>query len=144
MNVAEKRLGEMESKFHSQVSELELKLQAVANMTAQQAKDELLNALTEDAQKDMLHGSRKLKRNPMRRLRAAPVGFGDGDRTLRKRSATERTVSSIPLKGEEMKGKIIVAKAATFRALEAACGVDLIIDETPETVIISSFDPVRP
>lgn len=144
MQVSEKRLGEMETKAHSQISELELKLQSVANMTAEQAKNELLSAMTEDAQKEM--GSRvaqieeetlnEANRRSRRILATAVARYAS-------EVATERTVSSIPLSGEEMKGKIIGREGRNIRALEAACGVDLIIDETPETVIISSFDPVR-
>lgn len=144
MNVSEKRLGEMEGKFQQQISELELKLQSVANMTAQQAKEELLNALTEDAQKEMAvriaqieeETNAEANRRARRILATAVARYAS-------EVATERTVSSIPLKGEEMKGKIIGREGRNIRALEAACGVDLIIDETPETVIISSFDPVR-
>lgn len=144
MNVAEKRLSEMEQKVHQQISELELKLQSVATMTAQQAKDELLGALTEDAQKEMSariaqieeEANAEANRRARRILATAVARYAS-------EVATERTVSSIPLKGEEMKGKIIGREGRNIRALEAACGVDLIIDETPETVIISSFDPVR-
>ncbi|HMN67637.1 MAG TPA: ribonuclease Y [Bdellovibrionales bacterium] len=144
VQVSEKRLQEMEDKSVQQISELELKLQSVANMTPEQAKNELLNALTEDAQKEMSARVAQIEEETMteanrraRRILATAIARYASE------VATERTVSSIPLKGEEMKGKIIGREGRNIRALEAACGVDLIIDETPETVIISSFDPVR-
>ena len=144
LSVSEKRLGEMEEKAHSQVSDLELKLQSVANMTPEQAKNELLGAMTEEAQKEMSsriaqieeEAATEANRRARRILATAVARYAS-------EVATERTVSSIPLTGEEMKGKIIGREGRNIRALEAACGVDLIIDETPETVIISSFDPVR-
>jgi ribonuclease Y len=142
--VSERRLHDMEEKVHQQISELELKLQSIANMTPEQAKNELLNAMTEDARKDMAAKVAQIEEEVMsdatrkaRRILATAVARYASE------VATERTVSSIPLKGEEMKGKIIGREGRNIRALEAACGVDLIIDETPETVIISSFDPVR-
>ena len=144
MQVSEKRLADMEQKLHQQMSDLELKLQSVANMTPEQAKNELLSAMTEDAQKEMAtriaqieeETTQESQRRSRRILATAIARYAS-------EVATERTVSSIPLTGEEMKGKIIGREGRNIRALEAACGVDLIIDETPETVIISSFDPVR-
>lgn len=143
-HVGEKRLQDMEQKLHQQIGDLELKLQSVANMTPDQAKNELLNAMTEDAQKEMSARVAQIEEETMneanrrsRRILATAIARYASE------VATERTVSSIPLSGEEMKGKIIGREGRNIRALEAACGVDLIIDETPETVIISSFDPVR-
>lgn len=144
MQVSEKRLIDMEEKVHQQISDLELKLQAVAKMTPDQAKNELLNAMTEEARKEMSAKVAQIEEETVqeanrksRRILATAIARYASE------VATERTVSSIPLSGEEMKGKIIGREGRNIRALEAACGVDLIIDETPETVIISSFDPVR-
>lgn len=144
IQVSEKRLLDMEQKIHQQIGDLELKLQSVANMTPDQAKNELLTAMTEDAQKEMSARIAQIEEETLqdssrrsRRILATAVARYASE------VATEKTVSSIPLTGEEMKGKIIGREGRNIRALEAACGVDLIIDETPEAVIISSFDPVR-
>src|SRR5665213_410978 len=144
IQVTEKRLIEAEQKIHQQISYLEMKLQSVANMTPDQAKADLLSAMTEDAQKEMGARIAQIEEETTqeaskrsRRILATAIARYASE------VATERTVSSIPLTGEEMKGKIIGREGRNIRALEAACGVDWIIDETPETVIISSFDPVR-
>jgi ribonuclease Y len=144
LQVSEKRLQDMEQKINQQINDLELKLQSVASMTPEQAKNELLTAMTQDAQKEMSARVAQIEEETTqdanrraRRILATAVARYASE------VATERTVSSIPLTGEEMKGKIIGREGRNIRALEAACGVDLIIDETPETVIISSFDPVR-
>lgn len=144
MQVSEKRLTEMEEKAHQQISDLELRLQSVANMTPEQAKNELLNAMTEDARKEMASKVAQIEEETVQEAtRKARRILSTAVARYASEVATERTVSSIPLSGEEMKGKIIGREGRNIRALEAACGVDLIIDETPETVIISSFDPVR-
>ncbi|MGE4133891.1 MAG: ribonuclease Y [Bdellovibrionales bacterium] len=144
LQVSEKRLMELEDSSRQQIRELEAKLQAAANMTPEQAKNELLDAMTEDARKEAGARVAQIEEEAMqeanrkaRRILSAAVARYASE------VATERTVSSIPLSGEEMKGKIIGREGRNIRALEHVCGVDLIIDETPETVIISSFDPVR-
>jgi ribonucrease Y len=144
LDVSETRMREMEDKLHNQVSDLENKLQSVANLTPEQAKVELFNSLSEQTRQEMAARLQQIEDEAKteatrraRRILAVAVSRYASE------VSTERTVSSIPLAGEEMKGKIIGREGRNIRALEAACGVDLIIDETPEAVIISSFDPVR-
>jgi len=144
LNVSENRLKDMETRAREQISELERKLQAAANMTPEQAKKELLDNLSEELRQSMAVELQKIEdeaqkeaKSKARRILAIALSRYASE------VSTERTTTSIPLTGEEMKGKIIGREGRNIRALEAACGVDLIIDETPETVIISSFDPVR-
>jgi ribonuclease Y len=144
LDVTETRLREMEDKAHQHLSELERKLQSVSNLTPEQAKTELFQALSEQTRQEMAVRLQQIEDEAKaeatrraRRILAVAISRYASE------VSTERTVSSIPLAGEEMKGKIIGREGRNIRALEAACGVDLIIDETPEAVIISSFDPVR-
>lgn len=144
LDVTETRLREMEEKAHQQLSVLEEKLQSIANLTPEQARQELFQALSEQTRQEMAARLQQIEDEAKseatrraRRILAVAVSRYASE------VSTERTVSSIPLSGEEMKGKIIGREGRNIRALEAACGVDLIIDETPEAVIISSFDPVR-
>lgn len=142
--IQETRLKEMEEQSRNQISDLERKLQSAANMTPEQAKAEMLSNMTEEMRRSMATELQKIEdeatkeaRDKARRILSVALSRYASE------VSTERTTTSIPLTGEEMKGKIIGREGRNIRALEAACGVDLIIDETPETVIISSFDPIR-
>ncbi len=120
------------------------KLESIAGLTQAEAKETLMR-LMEDAAK---HESAKrikqiedeAKETAEKRavkIIAQAVQRYAGD------YATERTVSVVNLPGDDMKGRIIGREGRNIRAIEAATGVDLIIDDTPEAVIVSSFDPVR-
>ena len=120
------------------------KLESIAGLTQTEAKETLMK-LMEDAAK---HESAKrvkqiedeAKETAEKRavkIIAQAVQRYSGD------YATERTVSVVNLPGDDMKGRIIGREGRNIRAIEAATGVDLIIDDTPEAVIVSSFDPVR-
>lgn len=144
LEVAETRLKEMEEKSHQIILELEQKLQSAAGLTPEQAKAEMMSALTEQTRQELAVRLSQLEEEAKaeatakaRRILAVAIARYASE------VSTERSVTSIPLSGEEMKGKIIGREGRNIRAMEAACGVDLIIDETPEAVIISSFDPVR-
>lgn len=144
VSITEGRLKEMEEKAKAQIEGLEQKLQSVANMTADQAKSELIAALTDEARQEAATRLQKIEEEAVAEAdRRAKRALSIAISRYAAEVTTERTVSTIPLSGDEMKGKIIGREGRNIRALEAACGVDLIIDETPETVIISSFDPVR-
>lgn len=144
LNAADQRLKEMEKKIQSQIDELKQKLQAVASMTDQEAKRELMLALEDQAKLEAAKTIAKLEEEAReeadrraKRLLAQAMARYAGEYT------SERTVSVVALPGDEMKGKIIGREGRNIRTIEAVCGVDLIIDDTPESVVISCFDPLR-
>jgi ribonuclease Y len=142
--VQEQRLADLEKDANLQIQNLRQKLENVAKMSTDQARDELKMALQDDAKKEMApvllkieeEAKKEADQKAKRILASALSRFAN-------EVATERTVSTVPLTSDEMKGKIIGREGRNIRALEAACGVDLIVDETPEAVVISCFDPVR-
>ncbi len=119
-------------------------LEAISGMSSDEAKQQLLNAVEDE-----------IKEDSSRRVREWEVRFKDDiDNIARdilattiQRCATdvvsETTVSVVPLPNDDMKGRLIGREGRNIRAMEQATGVDLIIDDTPESVTISSFDPVR-
>jgi ribonucrease Y len=120
------------------------RLQTISGLSSDQAKQELLNAVEDE-----------IKVDASRRVREWEVRFKDDiDNRARdilattiQRCATdvvsETTVSVVALPNDDMKGRLIGREGRNIRAMEQATGVDLIIDDTPESVTISSFDPVR-
>jgi ribonuclease Y len=119
-------------------------LERVSGMSAEDAKGILLEAIREEAEHDAV----KLARSIERRARdEATEKARDIIVTAMQRVAAdhtaEHTVTVVHLPNDEMKGRIIGREGRNIRALEQATGIDLIIDDTPETVILSGFDPVR-
>jgi len=119
-------------------------LERVSGMTAEQAKAQLLEAVREEAEHDAVRVARAIDRKTREEAdeRARDVLLTAIQRIAADHTA-EATVSVVPLPSEEMKGRIIGREGRNIRALEQATGIDLIIDDTPDSVLISGFDPVR-
>ena len=120
------------------------KLEQIAGLTAQQAKEELLRVMENEARMDAAHlvkriedEAREQAHRHAQRIIAMAVQRSASD------YVSETTVSVVVLPNDEMKGRIIGREGRNIRALEAATGVDLIVDDTPEAVILSGFDPFR-
>jgi ribonucrease Y len=119
-------------------------LEQLSNTSAEDAKTMLLEAVRAEAEVDAVKLARAIDR---RAREEATEKARDVIVTAMQRIAAdhtaEHTVSVIHLPSDEMKGRIIGREGRNIRALEQATGVDLIIDDTPETVVLSGFDPVR-
>ncbi len=119
-------------------------LEVISKMTSAEAKKELLDAIEVEMQSEtsrLLHQwENKLKEESD--LKAQEILAVAIQRSASE-IVSETTVSTVPLPNDEMKGRLIGREGRNIRALEQATGVDLIIDDTPEAVTISSFDPVR-
>lgn len=120
------------------------KLELISGMSSEEAKQELLRAIEDEVREE---ASRLVREWEARIKSESEEKAREILATTIQRCATdvvsETTVSIVPLPSDEMKGRLIGREGRNIRALEQATGVDLIIDDTPETVTISSFDPLR-
>lgn len=119
-------------------------LQKISGMTAEQARDKLLSEMEEEVRHEQAKKMAELEAQfkdeadtKARNIVALAIQRCAADHV------SEITVSVVPLPGEEMKGRIIGREGRNIRTIETLTGVDLIIDDTPEAITISSFDPVR-
>ena len=119
-------------------------LEQVAGLSAEDAKGILLEAIRDEAEHDAVKLARSIERRARDEAqdKAREIIVTAMQRVAADHTA-EHTVSTVHLPSDEMKGRIIGREGRNIRALEQATGVDLIIDDTPETVIVSGFDPVR-
>jgi ribonuclease Y len=119
-------------------------LEQVARMTAQEAKDALIAQLTDDAKRGAMGTVREIEQRAREEAdaRARKIVTIAIQRVASEQTA-ESTVSVFTLPSDDLKGRIIGREGRNIRAFEALTGVNLIIDDTPEAVVLSSFDPVR-
>jgi ribonucrease Y len=143
-----RRKEEENREFHEKLEQLHIKqlneLERVSGMSSEEAKELLLKRVREEINHEMLVMVKDIENQAK----------AEGDKKAREivtlaiqRCAadhvTETTVSVVSLPNDEMKGRIIGREGRNIRALETLTGIDLIIDDTPEAVIISGFDPIR-
>jgi ribonuclease Y len=120
------------------------KLETLAGMTAQEARKKLLDDLLDEARADGAKELRDIKDEAARTAdREAKKILSLSIQRMAADQTAETTVSVVQLPSDEMKGRIIGREGRNIRAFEQATGVDVIIDDTPEAVVLSAFNPVR-
>lgn len=137
---ATKKREEAEKMLNQQVSQLE----KIANLTADQAREQLVDALRAEAESKA--GSYIKTAMEEARLTATKEAKKIVIETIQRTAAEhaiENCVSVFNIESDDIKGKIIGREGRNIRALEAATGVEIIVDDTPEAIVISGFDPVR-
>jgi len=137
-------IEQSEATYRDLIDEQKRQLERISSLTAEQAKELLIRAMENEARHE---GAKLIKRienetkeeadKKAKKIIATAIQRYAGD------YVAERTVSVVQLPNDEMKGRIIGREGRNIRALEAATGIDLIIDDTPEAVILSGFNPVR-
>ena len=119
-------------------------LERIASMTQEEARQELLAAVEQSTRQEM---ARKIREVEAQATAEADSRAREIISSVMERVASEHvsetTVSSVPLPTDEMKGRIIGRQGRNIRSIEQATGVDLVVDDTPEAILISSFDPIR-
>ncbi len=140
MTVVAQKKEEAEKMLNNQVKQLE----KIAGLTAEDAKKQLIETLTEEARSEAL--SRIKDITDEARLTAVKeakkIVLGTIQRTAAEQ-AIENSVSVFNIESDELKGRIIGREGRNIRALEAATGIEFIVDDTPEAIILSCFDPIR-
>jgi ribonuclease Y len=121
-----------------------VKLERLAGMSAEEAKKELIEALEDEARADASNMLREVKEQAQREAeREARKIVALSIQRMAADLTAQTTVSVVQLPSDEMKGRIIGREGRNIRSFEQATGVDVIIDDTPEAVVLSAFDPVR-
>ena len=140
----EEKIEHKEQQYQELLEEQKRQLEKISGLTAEQAKELLIRAMENEARYE---GAKTIKRIENETKELADKKAAEIMATAIQRYAgdfvAERTVSVVELPNDEMKGRIIGREGRNIRALEAATGIDLIIDDTPEAVILSGFNPVR-
>jgi len=137
-------LGRMREDLERAAAEQRQELERVSRLTTQEAKEALIAQIVDTAKRDAMATVREIEQQARE----------EGERRARKivtiaiqrvasEQTAESTVSVFPLPSDDMKGRIIGREGRNIRAFEAMTGVNLIIDDTPEAVVLSCFDPVR-
>lgn len=137
-------LVKQQSEIGKLIDEQRTKLENIAGITRDEAQRRLVESIESEARmeaaKEVVRIENEMKMNADRKAKnilALAISRYAGE------YVAEKTVSIVPLPNEEMKGRIIGREGRNIRAIEAATGIDIIIDDTPEAVILSGFNPVR-
>ena len=140
LEIIEKRKQDLE-KVHRQAHE---QLEVIAGYSAQEAKDKLMESLKEVAKTDaMSYINEIMEEAKMTANKEAKRIVVQTIQRIATEAAVENSVTVFNIDSDELKGRIIGREGRNIRALEAATGVEIIVDDTPEAIVLSAFDPVR-
>ncbi len=138
--VVEKRSAELD-KAHKSIVE---KLEAISGLSADEAKDQLVESLKDDAKvnaqsyiNDIIEEAKLTANKEAKRIVIQSI------QRVATETAVENAITVFHIDSDEIKGRIIGREGRNIRALEAATGVEIIVDDTPEAIVLSAFDPVR-
>lgn len=140
----EKRLAEKEDQSRELIERQRVKLQRISGLSREEAKNLLLASMRETAEKEAVALTRKIESEAREKAeKEARKIITLAIQRYASDQVSESTVSTVPLPNDEMKGRIIGREGRNIRAFQAVTGVDLIVDDTPDMVVLSAFDPVR-
>ena len=140
LKVLEKKNIEIEKKRKEQIKQLEI----IARLSEEEAKNELVNSIKKDAEADALvYVKEKMEEAKMSVQKDAKKIIIDTIQRIGAEEAIDNTVSVFHIESDDLKGRIIGREGRNIKALEAATGVEIIVDDTPEAIILSCFDSIR-
>ena len=140
----EQAVAQREQELEKLLREERRRLEQLAGISAADAKAELVQRMEEEAHADAANRIREIRETAKRNAdREAKKIVALAIQRIAAEESVEATVSAVALPNDEMKGRIIGREGRNIRAFELATGVDVIIDDTPDTVVVSCFDPVR-
>src|SRR2546422_311650 len=144
LGAREKALGEKEGRLATALEEQKRKLETIAGLTAEEAKRQLLASIEGEARREAQLLAMRLEEEARETaLVKAKEVLATTIQRLAPDYTVETAVAVVDLPSDDMKGRIIGREGRNIRALELHTGVDLIVDDTPEAVLISSYDPYR-
>lgn len=137
-------IKEMREKAEEAEEQKQQELQRITGLSKEEAKQELMRTVEQQSEEDLMVRMQKLETEAAEKLdRKAKDILTTAVQRLANSTANEMMGTAVPLPSDDVKGKIIGKEGRNIRAFERAAGVDVIIDDTPGTITISSFDPVR-
>jgi len=126
------------------VEEQETKLAQVAGLSQEEAKQLLLDQIEKEFQSELINYAKKLEAEMKEEVEEkAKQILADAIQRYASETTVESTTTSVPLPSDDMKGRIIGREGRNINAFESVTGVDVIVDDTPGSIIISGFDPIR-
>ncbi|MCM8748547.1 ribonuclease Y [Thermomicrobiaceae bacterium CFH 74404] len=144
LQAREKEIEDQIEQLNKLAEERQLELQRVAALSVEEARNLVIQQVMEEAREFINRQVRELEQQAREEARQrAQLILATTIQRIASEYVAENTVSVVPLPSDDMKGRIIGREGRNIRALEQATGVDLIVDDTPEAVTVSSFDPVR-
>jgi ribonuclease Y len=140
----QKRADEIRVEAERLVDEQKKRLEQISGLTAVDAKRDLIKSIENEARVEAAGIMRRIEEEAVEQsTQKARHVIGMAIQRLASDTVVEATVSVVELPSDDLKGRIIGREGRNIRALEAATGVDLIIDDTPEAIVISAFEPLR-